>query len=158
MKLEKAREQADVGCTAITHSALRAYVLGCILGMVWKPRYSSLTQPHYNTSHAESVTSSKALRIILDPIRDPFGLAQCRTGCVRTKNEDANCDCDKIEDAQLMTVATMHLYIRPNQFVALTLPSDQTKIVKLVPNSYASAPHLSPKHTSLGADHSERYH
>lgn len=31
----------------------------------------------------------------------------------------------------------MHFYIRPNEFVAIVLPSDQTKLIKLVPNSYA---------------------
>lgn len=32
----------------------------------------------------------------------------------------------------------MHSYIRPNQFVAIRLPSDQTRLVKLVPNTYVS--------------------
>lgn len=30
----------------------------------------------------------------------------------------------------------MHSSIRPNQFVVIQLPSDQTRIVKLVPNTY----------------------
>lgn len=30
----------------------------------------------------------------------------------------------------------MHPSIRPNQFVVIQLPSDQTRIVKLVPNTY----------------------
>ena len=30
----------------------------------------------------------------------------------------------------------MHSFIRPNQYVAIRLPSDLTKLVQLVPNTY----------------------
>lgn len=36
----------------------------------------------------------------------------------------------------LLSSCNMHSYIRPHQHVALRLPSDTTKIVKVVPNTY----------------------
>lgn len=31
----------------------------------------------------------------------------------------------------------MHSYVRPNQFIAFKLPSEATRIQKVVPNTYA---------------------
>lgn len=36
----------------------------------------------------------------------------------------------------LPLLGAMHSSIRPNHFVVVQLPSDQTRIVKLVPNTY----------------------
>lgn len=41
-----------------------------------------------------------------------------------------------VQPAGLRGFFTMHSSIRPNQFVVIQLPSDQTRIVKLVPNTY----------------------
>lgn len=39
-----------------------------------------------------------------------------------------------------ISAAAMHSSIRPNQFIALRLPSDLTKIVQLIPNTYGQFP------------------